>query len=831
MRKITMSKIEKLSDEQLDKLDESILNGKLIGEEFNNGIKWTKVEDITTGEELWISEEVEREAEKNFFQSMKRASDMMQVDNIIAIFKSVLDRFYMSKYLDNSMKSIRKEMLAAIYSVYAKRLSEANIDIFKYIAPETLYEELSRYIIVMESENAKSEEKEFSEKLINDYKEARGICRKEVDKIIEEKGGIENWISEKGEETKKSANSIAKNKLLEKVLSDEVSKEEKEKYANLLLKLGFNGQEIAVIIQIGKIEVKDIIVLNSISPLKKVVADCVSRLDINSIITSYLVTHDEGILDSVSWREITPVKLKQAIDSESDMKATFVALFMIEMYKKTGKKFSEKEIDMIFENKTHDKVDMLRAYYELATVELYNDDKVIDVFDEMMNERNAKQSEEESSIRMLTTGDMLSLYTVDVVIKKIITYDRKPDDESRKQKTKFLAYYSRVLKLHEEFCKEDVEEILNKFKTELQNGINNKDLEYLLVVIQLNKLRIIPEEITKEIITLENEDMIFDLYALGLDDKILLDLYESNIITENVIELIYEDQLSDNRLEEKIQSNKISKESIVVLLFKGVIDEKAVKGANFEGLDWKKILAKSEGIDLVNKIASLYANEVIGFEEVKILKEQEVISANDAELILNQLDLDSILLRGLTSEEGVGEKGKRTKKGESRKRDGIALQDRNELLESLGFEAVKNSEEETLVVARGSFKGYRVYREKERKYRVIVFENVGEGSSFIMHEAKAGEFIRTEDNEASLIGSRSEWREKARTSGSVIAKLHTNQWGRNIIEAIIDTSSTFKFDNEPDRKAYVRQETKRLQEENKDMIEYISELKKEERVK
>ena len=103
MRKITISKMEKLSDEQQEQLKESMVNGKFIGVEFNNGINWTKVEDISTGEELWISEDLETEVERNFFQQMKQKLYMIHTNYFLDTFKSVTDRFYMSKYLNNFM--------------------------------------------------------------------------------------------------------------------------------------------------------------------------------------------------------------------------------------------------------------------------------------------------------------------------------------------------------------------------------------------------------------------------------------------------------------------------------------------------------------------------------------------------------------------------------------------------------------------------------------------------------------------------------------------------------------------------------------------------------
>ena len=130
-----------------------------------------------------------------------------------------------------------------------------------------------------------------------------------------------------------------------------------------------------------------------------------------------------------------------------------------------------------------------------------------------------------------------------------------------------------------------------------------------------------------------------------------------------------------------------------------------------------------------------------------------------------------------------------------------------------------------MVIAKGSFAGYRVYRENQEKYGVIIFESETAGSSFVMHKAKAGEFIKQGEGETTLVGSRSVWREKARTAGSVKAKSHTLNWGENIINIIVDISSEFQFDDEKKRREYVKAETERLREANKDSIEYLRMVK------
>ena len=130
-----------------------------------------------------------------------------------------------------------------------------------------------------------------------------------------------------------------------------------------------------------------------------------------------------------------------------------------------------------------------------------------------------------------------------------------------------------------------------------------------------------------------------------------------------------------------------------------------------------------------------------------------------------------------------------------------------------------------VVIAKGSFEGYRVYRECEEKYGIIIFERETDGSSFVMHKAKAGEFIRQGVGETILVGSRSDWREKSRTDGSVKSRAHTLNWGRNIIETIVEISSEFQIDDDDKRRNYVREEIKRLCEANKDSIEYLRMVK------
>ncbi len=834
MEKITMTKFEKLSNEEQLKMEGTIANGKFIGITEHNGRKWIQVEDSDTGEQILVSDDLEKKLEDIVFEQIRQELKNSPKKEFIKSFKFLVERFYTSKYVEDIMKSIPKDVLVVIYSQYSEKLLQAKIDIFKYIEPEDLYDEISKYIAYMDNTNEQSGKEEFSDKFIKKYINARDLCREELDRRIEQSGGIDNWINTNKDSKSKYKNFFAKTVILETMLNQNLSEEENEHYAKLLLNVGLTTQELAIMLQGGHLPLEAIAKMNAIKALKKIIAESVSRLDISNMLTVLLATGDETVLDNANWRQVTPVKLKEAVEKDPNLKATITSLFLVKMYKKTNRKFSEQEIDMIFESKKYDKLDILRAYFELAKENLCNDDKVIEAYKEVILDKLDKDEQrpkERVTIPQVSTGELLTLHTPDKVIEKISTYNRMLDDDVNISKIRFLAYYIRTIETHMEINEDETRLILGELKTKLQEGISNGDLEQLEVAIDLNKYGILADKDLKEMITLENEGMIFDLYEKGLEDNILLHLYKNRIITKNVISLIYDDQVSDNRIYEKIKNKQISKEYIITLLLNDVIDEEYFKDIKFEGLNWKNILNETEKEGLIMKMASLYSKGIISFEEIKALKESHAISSEEAEIILNQLDLDDILIKGLTSEEGKGEKRSSERKGISKRKDGIAIEDRDELLNSLGFEAVKNSKGDALVVARGSFKGYRVYRDIEKAYRVIVFENVGEGSSFIMHEAKAGEFIRAEDNEASLIGSRSEWREKARTLGSVTAKLHTNQWGNNVIDAIVEASSTFKFEEEKDRKDYIKQETKRLKEENKDLIEYISLLKKEERAK
>ena len=656
--------------------------------------------------------------------------------------------------------------------------------------------------------------------------------RKEIEKAKE--GKQVNKPEEKPE--------ISLDILLKNIVTTEG--EEQQKHIQSFKERKSKIEDLVNLVKAKELSYEDIARLYEVNELSRTIRKVVARLDLKSAIRVFMTSGKISILNSLDWDNVNADKLRTISWTEPDIKASAIARIIVKMHQLGKLEMTDLEISGIFAYKINDN-DALRAYFELVKNGLHNEDVIIALWDESVNNSNMENPYEQQESEGVTVKELLEFFNPDKVIAKMEGYcnPNLPDEESKKENegktedltydvgsNEFLTFYRGILEANKIANQEETQQIIAELEAKLSGkileGLEKRETTYLVVAIELLDKNVISTENMQEILSEENQEKLVEMHGQELDDKTLLSLFKHRLVQKYILELLYQD-MDKQELTEKTQNNKMSTEDIAILCALGILKREKIKGIKFETIDWESLSTILDRTKLENLIELLYLNQNIGFEEIKKLKEMGILSAKEAEVLTNQIDLEEILKKGLTSEEGVGVKGKTKVKEGSKKREENGLPDREVLLSDLGFKPITDERGNVLVVAEGSFKGYKIYMDKTGQYKVIILEKDMHASTFVMHTAKAGEFFREEAERTSLVGSRSDWREKSRTDGSVTARLHTVNWGRNIIETIVDIDSTFKFDDEEERGKYVKAQTEKLCKENEESLEYLRMVKEE----
>ena len=814
MRKYTYIELETLAEpKQRELMDSATRNAPIRTIEDEKGKKFFVYN--VNDEEVAVDEEWQN----YMITALYTFLDMKKNNNtsdFLECFISAIKNHFRKNSVEILLKKLNKEELKQIYIQCAKELKEQGIDLYEYISRQELYDLLSR-----------TETKTPEEKLL----QARSLIDLllELNSEVQAAGGIEKWIDEKKEKERKGPRIYAKIKLLSKIWDDSVKKEERESAGKYLIKLQYSSEELAKDMTEGEISLDRLSIIYEIPSLKRLVKEAMGQIDLRLAILIYATIDDRYILSKMNWNDIKIEELK--IQGEKGMLSSVVAKFIVEMDKQGGRTLTQEEIDDIFAEEP-DRKERMRAYFTLVQNGLYSDDKMVELFGEKVIEDNQENPYEQNSELDVTVEELLTFFDTKRVLDKMDRYCNPELEGEEKQKadnakSSFLNFYLALLETSKIKNEENTKQIQVELTEKLMQGIQHGDMISVLIAIELFGKRILNEEHVKEIFCDENQEQLIEMYNDGkIDDNTLVTLYKKRFVEKYIVELIYQD-IDSEQLKERIQ--QMSPEDALLLYCLGIIGQ--LDNKDLHDINWEDIIQIIPSEQLRSKISVLYKNENIGFDDVNKLKELKVLGAREADSILGQIDLDNIFLYGLTSEDGKGVAGRKNINVGAKKTEGISIEDRDVHLKNLGFEAIVNVYGAPMVIAKGSFAGYRVYKEKKgfEKFGVIIFESETDGSSFVMHKAKAGEFIRSGEGETKLVGSRSDWREKSRTDGSVTARMHTVNWGKNIIETIVDVSSIFKFDDEAERCEYVKAETKRLCEANRDSIEYLRMVKEEQK--
>ena len=796
---------------------------------------------------------------RSYDKLIKMAEKLSNIDNRTELTNKVKDelqnfmkklKIYFNTFMDKELSEtilskLSEEILVSIYLNLSRELEAMGINIFDYITKEDIYDEaLINKTIPRGIENS-AEFKEVMYQFEEEYSDE--------DKINEN-------VRRKFSNKKKGKFYYEKVMLLRRILSEE-DEQTKQEYIDTLLEIGFNEKDVICLCRNDIIVLETFEKIYNIPQFKEFMIRSVKSMPLKEIMKIYAVVNEEDVLRYINLKKITFEDLKRASKGSSTMNSTVIAIFLRKLYEKEGRIFSEEEVDELLMLGKRTPKDYTRAYYTLITSGMYEDEiKLIDAYEEQIDYENRSSNEEENFLEAVPVqlSDIIIFFNSEKVIeilKKYIENEQnaksleQKDDQKRYQE-KFVGFYKAIKKIQENE-KENKKDLSKNLMDVIKENINDEK-EKILIVIKLFKYGIITSEYVSEVIDDNNIDELLELYDDGMGDRVLLGLYYCGVISKENLQVIYEfneEKLKEENFKTKIENNEISQENLAMMYLIGIIEiDVLVKFVN-RNIDWVDVINTLPEVDKIEKLGELYLNKLVTFENLQELKEADIISEKEATAILEKRNVISELKKGLKSEKTKGKSIDRRKKQKETIQNikgKMELDDKDVLLTKLGYQALTNENDEVLVVAGGSFEGYRVYVNKQ--YHTILFE--GEGASYITHEHQAQNFIKIQEGQESEIeGTRSEWADlaskqriarrtgdeeaiiKAEGNKTLRRRLHTRNWGENIIQSMVEISTIFMDGSQEEKSAYIRDTSKEIESENKDELEYIRGLFEERKTK
>lgn len=743
------------------------------------------------------------------------------------------------------LSKVSKEILVSIYLNLNSEIEAMKINAFNYISKEDIYDEaLINRTIPKGIENT-IEFKEVMYKFEKEYSDESKM--------------IEN-VRKKYNNKKKGKFYYEKVMILRKILSEKDEKI-KQEYIETLLEIGFNEKDVICLCRNNIIVLETFEKIYNIPQFKEIMIRSVKSMPLKEIMKIYAVVNEDDVLRYINLKKITFEELKRASKGSSTMNSTVIAIFLRKLYEKEGRIFSEEEVDELLMLGKRTPKDYTRAYYTLITSGMYEDEiKLIDAYEEQIDYEHRSSNEKENFLEAVPVqlNDIIIFFNSEKVIeilKKYIENEQnakslEQKNEQKRYQEKFVGFYKAIKKIQENE-KENKKDLSKNLMDAIKENINDEK-EKILIVIKLFKYGIITSEYVSEVIDDNNIDELLELYDDGMGDRVLLGLYYCGVISKENLQVIYEfneEKLKEENFKTKIENNEISQENLAMMYLIGIIEIDVLDKFVNRNIDWVDVINTLPEVDKIEKIGELYLKQLVTFEDLQELKEADIISEKEATAILEKRNVISELKKGLKSEKTKGKSIDRRKKRKEMVqniKEKIELDDKNVLLIKLGYQALTNENDEVLVVAGGSFEGYRVYVNKE--YHTILFE--GEGASYITHEHQAQNFIRIQEGQESEIeGTRSEWADlaskqriarrtgdeeaiiKAEGNKTLRRRLHTRNWGENIVQSMVEISTIFMDGSQEEKSAYIRDTSKEIESENKDELEYIRGLFEEKKTK
>lgn len=756
--------------------------------------------------------------------------------NFLDEFKLYMDIYAYTEKIEQIMKKVPKELITIIYGNFYRELLKCQIDCYNYISKDEIFDQFMINGVNM----TKAKENINYSSLLRD-----------LDKEYKYPDSIDRKIEEKKTTRKKVRFCFEKIKLIQLIINDD---EEKEEVVKKLQGLKFDEKDVELLSRNNLLDVFIFEKLYNINELREVMLKSVKEMQLGDLMILYAHIDEVELLKYVNLKSISYEKIVAEYKSNSAVNSTVVAVFLKAMYENAHIKLNKREIENLMNLTKQNPIDITRAYLVLLEKGVYEDEEIlIDLFTEQVEYENQDKKQEENKIksRKVTAEELLEYFTPDRVVEKLNLYinqinqskNEKTKQELLEKKAKFLRFYKWLIISRAELINEDEKEQWDRLiERKIEQIENMKDR--LVIVEELYDEDLLENRQVKKYITEKNIDELLELYGNGINDTALMELYKNGIISKENLLDIYEfnsEKITSKSIAERLEKGDIKPKNIVTLYLYGIIPIDTLSENLKVQIDWSLFVKDLNDAEKVEKVGELYQEGIIKFEDLQELKENELISEKQAEIIMTRRNILKDLMKGLKSEQTENKAGTKRirEEGKRRKKNELDIEDKEILLKSLGFNALTNENEETLVVANGSFEGYRVYLNEIQ--HVILFE--GEGASYLTHEHQAQNFIKTQEGQEAVIeGTRSTWRElakkqseakktgideeirKAEGNKTLRRRIHSKHWGENVISSMVEISKIFMDGSQAEKEKNIKETIEQIKDENKTELEFITGL-------
>lgn len=359
--------------------------------------------------------------------------------------------------------------------------------------------------------------------------------------------------------------------------------------------------------------------------------------------------------------------------------------------------------------------------------------------------------------------------------------------------TNKIFYNTEIKTIYEKFNRNFEEELSNYIKNICENDESKKQAEHM----DLYKKGIVSASTLKKSNVSENSCLKY--YQVNdCDNKVLIDFYNNNLISQDTVYELFNDEFDDKVLE-------LINEGLDISVIQGLYStseliSKAKNGKiSLEQLSKIKSDVKAKSSKNETDLTDLYLSEDLTYAELYNLAEYGVISKEEADEINDKFnlreDLDKLRGKGIKGkpldflykdqpEKIIDDKNihDSTTRIKYSKGNSVSSNLKVELFKKLGGKEIIEVKDCPL------FDGYVMIPIEEKKVGILE----GNGRTYIMPLKIFIEQVKNPGSELDLIGNATSRNSLNRKKDYVSSVNHTKNWGANVIKKMCKISSNKK---------------------------------------
>lgn len=359
--------------------------------------------------------------------------------------------------------------------------------------------------------------------------------------------------------------------------------------------------------------------------------------------------------------------------------------------------------------------------------------------------------------------------------------------------TNKMFYSTEIKTIYENYNRNFEEELSNYINTICENDESKKEVEHM----DLYKKGIVSSSTLKKSNISENSCLKY--YQVNdCDNKVLIDFYNNNLISQDTVYELLNDEFDDKVLE-------LINEGLDISVIQGLYStseliSKAKNGKiSLEQLSKIKSDVKAKSSKNETDLTDLYLSEDLTYAELYNLAEYGVISKEEADEINDKFnlreDLDKLRGKGIKGkpldflykdqpEKIIDDKNihDSTTRKKYSKGNSVSSNLKVELFKKLGGKEIIEVKDCPL------FDGYVMIPIEEKKVGILE----GNGRTYIMPLKIFIEQVKNPGSELDLIGNATSRNSLNRKKDYVSSVNHTKNWGANVIKKMCKISSNKK---------------------------------------